>query len=212
MQFTYYSPLSVAQCMAAVNERIQARGGSARQDFDGWVEKSGAFRMGGWSNAAGVRWRSYVRGKAARKNGVTTITGHVPGGTGWIPAVIALAAAFMVGLALAFNGGALPAILVWGAGVGLAIKFWGDENSHRALLGELQRATRGKTTLPKKGERAATASVKPARKRSTTGRRTKTTARSKTGTAARRTTPAKTTTAKKTTRTARRTTTTSRAA
>lgn len=81
MQFVLYSDMTVAQCMNALNERMQAKGTKSRPELNGWIEKKGAFSISVSSKVMGrFNRRTRLSGHARRDKGMTVIQGSVSDG------------------------------------------------------------------------------------------------------------------------------------
>lgn len=156
MRFTYYTEKTVAQCMSALNERLQQKGSSSRPGLEGWVEKSGRFALGVSTRVIGRFPRTTrLQGKAERLGGVTVIKGAVADGVEPRDRVIITAALALVGGFIIVSGNLLPGLLVIGAGLALNIPLAGDHQNSQILLHEVQRTLKAKETPPVIVKRAA---------------------------------------------------------
>lgn len=151
MKFTLFTEKTVSQCMSAINERMQAKPTSSRPGLDGWVEKSGRFAMAATYMVAGRFARKTVlKAEAERQSGVTTITGNVPSGAAPKQQIIIFVAVLLVALLLLTRGLAVPAIIIFLAGLVLQVPLMGDYNNSILLVNELRKTLKAKDTPPKK--------------------------------------------------------------
>jgi hypothetical protein len=162
----YYTEKTVAQAVSALNERLGSRGGS--RGVQGWAEKNGRFAISMTTTVAGRFSRTtQLSGKITRENGVTVCDVAVASGVaprGRI-AVFGLMGAVAVLLILA--GSPLMAAAVVPLAALLYIPMKGDYENSAALLADVQRTLKARTTPPKP---AAKAPAKSSPARSTTSR------------------------------------------
>lgn len=150
MRFQLYTEKTIAQCSAAINERLHQKGTATRAALDGWVEKGGAFSI---SMTAPVA-RSFTRttrlsGRMQRKAGITIVAGTVPGGVdarGRLVVYLAMAAAALVFFA---SGNPVVALLFVPLGALLYLPMKGDHAQSAVLISELQKTLKARTTPPK---------------------------------------------------------------
>ncbi len=165
MRFVYYTDKSVAQCMTALNARMQAKPSASRPALDGWVEKGGGFSLS--TSCPVARYftrRTNLHAAAARADGITVIRGYVHDGASREGQAVIFGALLLVCLALVGSGNILPAVIVVLAAAALYIPLNGDRANSAVLLSEVQRTLGAKATLPKQA-------AKSNRQRSTVGQR-----------------------------------------
>lgn len=149
MQFTYYTEKTVAQCMSALNERLQQKGTASRPGLDGWVEKSGNFSLAVSSKVAKRFPRTTrLQGKAERLGGMTVIKGSVADGVTPREQIVIVGALALVGLFIISTGNLLPGLIAIAAGVALNIPLMGDYQNSQILTNEVQRTLKARTTPP----------------------------------------------------------------
>ncbi len=172
MRFVLYTELSVAQCMSALNERLQVKGTSSRPALVGWTEKEGYFSV---AVSSDVGWRALqfgrttrLRGQAVRDKslGATVIKGFVPEGLAPRSQLLLFGGTAALGLIMFLSGNIFLALLiVLTVGV-FFIPFMGDRNNSDYLLKELRRLLQAKDKPPKpailKSAAAKPAAGKPA--------------------------------------------------
>lgn len=162
MQFTLYSEKSVAQCLTAINARLQVKGGASRAELDGWIDKSGEFSLTVTSKVAGYfNRRTTLRAKIERKSGHSQITGSVPDGVPREGRILVFVALGLVSAMILSYGNPMLALIVLPVGLALHIAMKGDHDNSAVLMNELQKTLKAKSTPPKKTE---TASKSPARR------------------------------------------------
>ena len=150
MRFVYYTDKSVAQCMTALNARMQAKPSASRPALDGWVEKSGGFSLS--TSCRVARYftrRTHLRAAAIREEGLTVIRGYVPDGASREGQAVIFGALLLVCLALVGSGNSLPAVIVVLAAAALYIPLTGDHANSAILLSEVQKTLGAKATPPK---------------------------------------------------------------
>lgn len=166
MQFTYYTEKTVAQCMSALNERLQQKGTASRPGLEGWVEKNGNFSIAVTAKVAKRFPRTTrLQGKAERLGGVTLVKGSVADGVALKEQIIIVGALALVGVYIISTGNLLPGLIAIAAGVLLNIPLMGDHQNSEYLTHELQKTLKARATPPAAARR--TAEVKrpaPARK------------------------------------------------
>lgn len=165
MQFTLYSEKSVAQCLTALNARLQVKGSGSRAELDGWIDKSGEFSLSVTTPVARYfKRRTSLRGKIERKGGSTVAAGSVPDGVPREGRLLVLVALGLVGAMMMGSGNPALALVVLPVGLGLHIAMKGDHDNSAILVNELQKALKAKSTPPKKAENGtkATATVRRA--------------------------------------------------
>lgn len=151
MRFVMYTEKTVAQCAAAIRERLEVKETASRPAMQGWVNKSGEFSISVTSN---VIWnfsrRTNLSGKAERESGITVIRGLVADGVGREGQLVIFVALVLVGFILMARGNALLAILAVGAGAVLYIPLVGDRQNSEVLMKELRTILKAKDRPPKK--------------------------------------------------------------
>lgn len=151
LRFVLYTDKSVAQCMTALNARMQAKASSSRATLDGWVEKSGRFSLSTSCTVARRFTRTtHLRATATREEGCTVIRGYVPDGVSREGQAVIFGALLLVGLVLVASGNLLPAVMAVFATAALYIPLTGDRINSAVLMGEIQRTLGAKDTPPKK--------------------------------------------------------------
>ncbi len=81
LRFVLYTQKTPAQCMSAINERLQLPPSKSRPDLSGWVEKGGRFTLSVTARVIGPLGRTTrLTGTAEREAGATVIKGYVPDG------------------------------------------------------------------------------------------------------------------------------------
>lgn len=149
MRFTYYTEKTVAQCMSAMNERLQQKGTSSRPGLEGWVEKNGNFSVAVTTKVARRFPRTTrLQGKAERLGGMTLVKGSVADGVALKERIIIVAVLAIIGVFIMTTGNLLPGVVVIGAGVLLNIPLAGDYQNSQFLTGEVQRTLKAKETPP----------------------------------------------------------------
>lgn len=166
MRFTYYTEKTVAQCMSALNERLQQKGTSRSPGLEGWVEKNGNFSIAVTTKVARRFPRTTrLQGKAERLGGVTIVKGSVADGAAARERIIIVVALAIVGAFIITTGNPLPGAAVIGAGILLNIPLAGDHQNSEYLTVELQKTLKAKTTPPVVVRKAAEVKrAAPARK------------------------------------------------
>lgn len=149
MRFTYYTDKTVAQCMSALNERLQQKGTVSRPGLDGWVEKNGSFSLAVSSKVAKRFHRTTrLQGKAERLGSMTVLKGSVADGVSPREQVVIVGALALVGLFIISTGNLLPGLIAIAAGVVLNIPLMGDYQNSQTLTSEVQKTLKAKTTPP----------------------------------------------------------------
>ena len=152
MRFVLYTDKTVAQCMTALNSRMQAKGSR----LDGWVEKNGHFSLSTSCSVARRFWRrTHLRGTASREDGYTVIKGYVPDGVSRQGQMVIFGALLLIGVVLAASGNLLPAVIAVFATGALYIPLTGDRINSTVLMSEVQRTLGAKATPPRKASRAS---------------------------------------------------------
>jgi hypothetical protein len=151
LRFVLYTDKTVAQCLAAVNERLQQPPTKSRPELDGWVEKKGRFAISIHSPVvAAFKRRTTLEAVLEREAGFTVIRGSVPDGAPPAGQIIVLVALLLLAAFFALQGQAVLAIFVGLAGPAAYIFLRGDyENGDRLLL-EVERALKATPKPPKK--------------------------------------------------------------
>jgi hypothetical protein len=164
VQFTLYSEKSVAQCLTAINARLQVKGSASRAELDGWIDKSGDFSLTITSRVA-VYFKRHttLRAKVERKSGFTQITGSVPDGVPREGRILVFAALGVVSAMLLSSGSPLLALIVLPVGLALYVAMKGDHDNSAVLMNELQKTLKAKPTPPKKTENAGKPSARRSR-------------------------------------------------
>jgi hypothetical protein len=150
LRFVLYTEKTVAQCMAAINERLHARATSARPRMDGWVDKSGSFSIGVQTKVLGrFNRRTYLVAKAERQAGVTTIKGTVADGASNREMLFVFVGLFLVALLLLGSESPLLGVIVFPFAALLYIPLRGDRVNREILLAEVKRILKARSTPPK---------------------------------------------------------------
>lgn len=158
MQFEYYTEKTIAQCLTALNARMQAKPTSTRPALDGWVEKSGGFSLGVTMPVIGrFKRTTYLQAKLARQGSVTQISGSVSSGIPRDGQILVYAALSVVVLVMALSGSIYGWLLV-PFGALLYIPMKGDDTNSTLLLDELQKTLKARAKPPRK---AGDAPAKP---------------------------------------------------
>ncbi|MFQ3567112.1 MAG: hypothetical protein SNJ59_08925 [Aggregatilineales bacterium] len=150
MRFVLYTEKTVAQCMAAINERLHARATSARPRMDGWMDKNGSFSIGVQTKVLGrFNRRTYLVAKAERQSGVTTIKGTVADGASPREMLFVFAGLLLVALLLLGSESPLLGVIVFPVAALLYIPLRGDRVNREILLAEVKRILKARSTPPK---------------------------------------------------------------
>ncbi len=177
MQFVFYSEKTVAQCLTAINARMQVKETATRPALDGWVEKGGSFSISLTTPVIGkFTRRTALKAKVERESGVTVIRGSVPNGASREGQAVVFAALALVALIIFANGNALVSLLLLPFAAYLYIPMHGDYLNSAVLVDEMQKTLKAKPKPPKKtAETKATASAKavPVAAKATTSAATK---------------------------------------
>ena len=180
MRFELYTDKTVAQCLTAINARMQAKETSTRPAIDGWVEKGGAFSISTSTRVVGrFNRRTHLSARLERENGVTVIRGNVATGVDRQGQALVFIALGLMVVLFASGGNVAPALVLLPLAAYLYIPMKGDYINSDVLLTELQRLLKAKSSPPKK-----TSEKKPA------AREAKDAPRSSRGTTARKPTSA----------------------
>ncbi len=151
VRFVLYSEKTVAQCMTAINARMQAKGTSTRPALDGWVEKGGAFSLGISTPVIGkFARRTTLNAKVERQSGVTIIRGSVPNGSSKEGQLVVFGGLALVAATMIANGNALFALLMIPFAAYLYIPMRGDLLNSEILIDEVQKTLKAKPKPPKK--------------------------------------------------------------
>lgn len=149
MRFTLYTEKTVAQCLSALNARMQAKGSAARPALGGWVEKNGRFALSVSTRILNRFSRTtHLTGQLERRGSVTIVTGRVNDGGGprermLISAALGLAAVVLIAL-----GELVPALIAAAAAAVLNLLLAGDRQNRDILIGEVRRALKARETPP----------------------------------------------------------------
>ncbi len=170
MRFVLYSEKTVAQCLTAINARMQAKGTSTRPALDGWVEKGGAFALAVSTTVIGkFARRTTLKAKIERQSGVTIIRGSVPNGSTKQGQLVVFGGLTLVAATMIANGNVLFALLMLPFAAYLYIPMRGDLLNSEILIDEVQKTLKAKPKPPKK--LSETKSSKPATSRASTPRK-----------------------------------------
>lgn len=146
MRFVLYTDKSVAQCLSALKERIQAKRG-----MEGNVDKGGEFSMAISSKVLRRFTRTTrLRGKMERENNLTVVRGFVPHGVSLRELVMILGAMLVVAFIVLSRGNFLLALAALAAGGAMVIPLVGDHRNSEVLFRELKNVLKAKETPPKK--------------------------------------------------------------
>lgn len=156
MRFTLYTDKTTAQCLSAINGRLQAKETASRPALDGWIDRNGEFSLKVTRPVIGKFARTTrLKGHLERESGVTVVRGVVPGGSSKRERIIALIALAVLGALIGLAGRPLLALLLVPVGFWLYIPMAGDYENGPLLLLEVQRALKAKSTPPKPAKGAA---------------------------------------------------------
>lgn len=151
MRFVLYTEKTVAQCMSALSERLQARPTATRPALDGWIEKKGRFSL---ALTAPVIWRFQRRTRleatVQRESGITIVRGQVSEGANPTGQAIVLAAVALVSVMILLQGEILLALMVGLAGSVVYVPLRGDYQNSDQLLIEVERTLKANPKAPKK--------------------------------------------------------------
>lgn len=159
MRLEMYTEKTVAQCLSAINERMQAKGTGSRPGMDGWVEKSGAFAVSITTPVAGrFQRRTTLHGKLEKAAGFTVVHIDVASGATKQGTILILAAVALIALTLIGSGNVMLALALIPLGAYLYIPMRGDHENSSVLVADVQRTLKARNTPPKKpvGENAKT--------------------------------------------------------
>lgn len=163
MRVVYYTEKTVAQGIAAVNERLHARG--TRNTLDGWTEKNGTFALSVTTPVRGKFSRtSHLSGKLTRESGVTVCVVETPSGVNPRGRILVFVLLGIVAVLLTIAGSPLLAAAIVPLSALLYLPMKGDFENSAVLLAEVQRTLKAKTSPPKP---TAKAPAKPAARPST---------------------------------------------
>lgn len=145
MNFTLYTEKTVAQCMSALSERIEAKAALV-----GWVEKGGTFALGTTTRVLGIPRRTMMRGKFERHEQITQIRGAVGQGVPLHNQWFVFVALVIVGMVAFTNNLLVVTVGMLPIALALYVVMNGDRVNSEQLLGELQRTLKARSTPPKR--------------------------------------------------------------
>ena len=155
MRFTLYTEKTVAQCLTAINARMQAKETATRPALDGWIDRNGEFALSVTRPVVGKFQRTTrLKGQIEREAGLTIVRGIVPGGSSPRERIVGLGALAVMGGLIALTGQPLLAMLLIPVAFWLYITMVGDYENGPLLLGEVQRALKARATPPKLAKNA----------------------------------------------------------
>ncbi len=155
MEFTLYTDKSVAQCMTAITERMQAKATSTRPEMMGSIEKGGRFTLSVSSYVFGFIPRSTrLTATAQRDGGSTVIRGHVADGVTPQWRKILGVVLGIVCFVLILSGQAVLALVALFMGTAAYVPFIGDYQNSETLLLELEKTLKAAPKSPAKKEPA----------------------------------------------------------
>jgi hypothetical protein len=155
LQFEYYTEKTVAQCLTAINARMQAKPTSTRPALDGWVEKSGRFSLGVTMPVIGrFKRTTYLQAKLERQGAVTQIAGSVSSGVPRDGQIVVYAALAVVVLVMVLSGSLYGWLLI-PFGALLYIPMKGDDANSTLLLDEIQKTLKARARPPRKASESA---------------------------------------------------------
>lgn len=151
MRFVLYSEKTVAQCMSALTERMEARPTKTRPELKGKVEKGGRFEIAvTLPVVARIKRTTQMKGVAGREKGITVIRGYVPDGVPPYWQRIILGGVVIVALLLLVAGQPLIGLLALLGGAAAYIPMAGDYRNSDILLIEVERTFKANPKPPKR--------------------------------------------------------------
>ncbi len=149
MRFTLYTEKTVAQCLSALNARMQAKGSAARPALEGWVEKNGRFALSVSTRMLNRFSRTtHLTGQLERRGSVTIVTGRVNDGAGPRERMLVSAALGLAAVVLIALGEVVPALIAALAAAALNLLLAGDRQNRDILIAEVRRALKARETPP----------------------------------------------------------------
>lgn len=179
MRFTLYTEKTVAQCLSALNARMQAKGSAARPALDGWVEKNGRFALSVSTRMLNRFSRTtHLTGQLERRRSVTIVTGRVNDGAGPRERMLVSAALGLAAVVLIALGELVPALIAALAAAALNLLLAGDRQNRDILIAEVRRALKARETPPAVARKPTEAGkTSPAARKSTSAAKPTATAR-----------------------------------
>jgi hypothetical protein len=157
VRFVFYTDKTVAQCMSAINERLQTK---SSRNLEGWVEKNGNFEISISSRVfAKFSHRTHLRGKVEREAGTSIVRGNVASGLERSQLLILGLLLLLACLAMIFSGQLLIGLALGFFGVLFYIPLMGDNNNSPLLISEIQRTLKAGAKSPKPTTPAAKAAT-----------------------------------------------------
>jgi len=151
MRVEMYTEKTIAQCLAAINERMQVKGTNSRPGLEGWVEKTGAFSLNITTPVVGkFERRTTLHGKLEKGDGHTVVQLNVPEGADRRGMILIFGAVGLIGLALIGSGNVLLALLLIPLAAYLYIPMRGDRENSESLVSDVQRTLKARSTPPKR--------------------------------------------------------------
>lgn len=151
MRFEFYTEMTVAQCVSALNERIHAKATASRPGVDGWIEKGGRFSLAVTTPVARrFRRTTRLQGQFERESGITVVRGAVPDGMEPRRLLAVFVAMLVVGVVFTVNEQFIFGLLCVLMGAGLCITLYGDFVNHDILIRDLRRTLKARDKRPKK--------------------------------------------------------------
>lgn len=146
MRFDIYTEKTVAQCLSALNARMQAKSG-----MDGWVEKKGAFAIAITSPVIGrFQRRTTLYGTLEKRDNYTVVHANVSTGADQGGIIFMIGAVILISIALFASGNAMLALPLIPIAAYLYIPMRGDHENSEVLISDLLRTLKAKNTPPKK--------------------------------------------------------------
>lgn len=151
MRFVLFTDKPVAQCMRALNDRLQAKGTKSRPELEGWIEKGGRFSLAVTSPVARrLSRKTRLNGDMTRDGSTTVIRGYVPDGVGPAGMRLLMIAWVVVFVALVVTDNPMVAFVLLLAGAMAYVPLHGDYVNSEILLIEVERTLGASPRPPKK--------------------------------------------------------------
>ena len=149
MHFEYYSDLTPAKCVSAMNERMKQPETASRPAMIGKVDKDGFAVTITTPVIGNFRRTTSMKASFERDKGVTVINGYVSTGATRQQQIIVFVGAFIIDLGLILMGYFIQGVLVGALGAALYIPLQGDAKNSDYMIKQIRSIFKAKLRDPR---------------------------------------------------------------
>lgn len=149
MRFEYYSDMTPAKCVSALNERMRQSETATRHAMTGNADKDGFAITITTSVIRSFKRSTSMKATIERDKGTTVINGYVNTGASRGQQIMVFVGGLLIGLALIARGMFIQGVVIMAIGASFTIPLQGDAKNSDYLIKQIRSILKAKSRDPR---------------------------------------------------------------